>query len=122
VLGEPGLPGMAGYDSNNARVANRPAVDAKIAAIFGDLTRAALAARLRHAKIAYGFVNDLADLASHPALRRVTVETSAGPASIVAPPVIRDGAAPSLGRVPGIGEHDAIIRRDFAATSGGSHG
>jgi crotonobetainyl-CoA:carnitine CoA-transferase CaiB-like acyl-CoA transferase len=122
VLGEPDLPGTKGYESNNARVANRPAVDAKIAAIFGDIAREALAARLRRARIAYGFVNDLSDLAAHPALRRVTVETSAGPASIVAPPVIRDGAAPRLGRVPGIGEHDAIIRRDFAAETGGSHG
>ncbi len=113
VLGEPDLPSRPGFGSNNARVANRPAVDAKIARIFGDLSRDALAARLGRAQIAYGFVNDLADLAAHPALRRVEVDTPAGPASIVAPPVIRDRAAPRLGAVPGIGEHDALIRRDF---------
>ena len=118
VLGEPGLPSREGFGSNNARVANRPVVDAKVAAVFGALTRDDLAARLRQAQIAYGFVNDLADLTTHPALRRVTVETSAGPASIVAPPVIRDRTAPSLGRVPAIGEHDAEIRRDFAAPVG----
>ena len=114
VLGEPDLPRQLGFDSNNARVANRQAVDVKIAAVFGAARRDALAGRLRAAGIAYGFVNDLADLAAHPALRRVTVETSAGPASIVAPPVLRDGAAPRLGAVPAIGEHDALIRRDFA--------
>ena len=117
VLGEPDLPAQSGYGSNNARVANRPAVDAKIAAIFGALTRDELAARLRGAQIAYGFVNDLADLATHPALRRVTVETERGPAAIVAPPVIRDRRAPNLGRVPAIGEHDALVRRDFAAAA-----
>ena len=114
VLGEPDLPGRPGFESNNARVANRPAVDAKIVRVFGDLTRDALAARLGRAQIAYGFVNDLADLAGHPALRRVSVDTPAGPASIVAPPVIRDRSVPRLGAVPGIGEHDALIRRDFA--------
>lgn len=114
VLGEPALQAMPGYESNNARVANRPEVDAKIAAVFGGLTRDALAARLRVAKIAYGFVNDLADLAAHPALRRVQVETEAGLASIVAPAVIRDRKAAQLGRVPAIGEHDALIRGDFS--------
>ena len=118
VLGEPDLPRRPGFESNNARVANRPAVDAKITAIFGDLARDALADRLRRAQIAYGFVNDLADLAGHPALRRVDVDTPAGPASIVAPPVIRDRAAARLGAVPAIGEHDALIRRDFAVEAG----
>ncbi len=114
VLGEPDLPGRPGFSTNTARVANREAVDAKVADVFGGLTREALAARLREAGIAYGFVNELADLAAHPALRRVTVETAAGPASIVAPPVIRDGAAPRLGAVPSIGEHSDRIRREFA--------
>ena len=114
VLGEPDLPGRPGFSTNTARVANREAVDAKVAGVFGGLTREALAARLREAGIAYGFVNELADLAAHPALRRVTVETAAGPASIVAPPVIRDGAAPRLGAVPSIGEHSDRIRREFA--------
>ena len=98
MLDEPDLPSRPGFESNNARVANRPAVDAKIVKVFGDLPREAAAARLRQAQIAYGFVNDLADLASHPALRRVDVDTPAGPASIVAPPVIRDRSTPRLGR------------------------
>ncbi len=115
VLGEPDLATRPGFESNNARVANRPAVDAKVTRIFGDLPRDALASRLRRAQIAYGFVNDLADLAAHPALRRVGVDTPAGPASIVAPPVVRDRAAPRLGAVPDIGEHSALIRHDFAA-------
>ena len=114
-MGEPDLPKQPGYDSNNARVANRPEVDARVAQVFRRLTRDEAAERLGAARTAYGFVNGLADLAAHPALRRVPVETSAGMASIVAPPAIRNGAAPKLGKVPDIGEHDSAIRREFAA-------
>jgi crotonobetainyl-CoA:carnitine CoA-transferase CaiB-like acyl-CoA transferase len=115
VLDEPGLAKQPGYDSNNARVANRPEVDARVARSFASLTRQEVARRLDESRTAYGFVNELADLAVHPALRRVAVETPAGMASIVAPPAIRDGARAELGKVPGIGEHDAVIRADFAA-------
>ena len=114
-MAEPDLPQQPGYESNNARVANRPEVDARVAAVFRALTREAAAERLRSSRTAYGFVSDLADLASHPALRRAAVETSAGLASIIAPPAIRDGQKPRLGRVPDIGEHDRAIREEFAA-------
>ena len=114
-MAEPDLPMQSGYESNNARVANRPAVDARVAAVFRMMTRDAAAERLRAARTAYGFVSDLADLASHPALRRAAVETSAGLASIIAPPAIRNGQKPRLGRVPDIGEHDRAIRKEFAA-------
>ena len=113
VLDEPDLVRRPGYESNTARVANRPEVDGRVAATFATFTRDAVAAKLRSAGIAYGFVNEVADLVGHPALRRVTVETVAGPASIVAPPVIWDGAAPRLGPVPSIGEHTERIRREF---------
>jgi itaconate CoA-transferase len=114
-LRQPDLPSREGFESNNARVANRPEVDAVVARAFSELGRDEAAARLREAGTAFGFVNGLSDLVSHPALRRVTVETQAGPASIVAPPALRNGQAPALGRVPGIGEHSEAIRREFAA-------
>ena len=114
-MAEPDLPQQPGYESNNARVANRPEVDARVAGVFRTMTRDAAAERLRAARTAYGFVSDLADLASHPALRRAAVETSAGVASIIAPPAIRNGQKPRLGRVPDIGEHDRAIREEFAA-------
>ncbi|WP_298962127.1 CaiB/BaiF CoA-transferase family protein [uncultured Methylobacterium sp.] len=113
-LGDPDLPARPGFESNNARVANRPAVDAVVAAAFARLDRAAAADRLRAAGTAYGFVNGVSDLSTHPALRRVGVETPAGTASIVAPPALRDGQAPVLGPVPAIGEHSETIRREFA--------
>ena len=115
VLGEPDLPERAGFESNTARVANRAAVDARVGQAFAAMTREEAALRLRRARTAYGFVNGLAELAAHPALRRVTVETERGVAHIVAPPALIDGETRHLGAVPAIGEHDAAIRAEFAA-------
>lgn len=114
VLAEPDLPKKPGFQDNTARVANRPVVDARVAASVGLLTREQAAARFTAAGTAYGFVNGVAELGGHPALRRVDVGTPGGVASIIAPPAIRDGASPQLGPVPAIGEHDEAIRRDFA--------
>jgi crotonobetainyl-CoA:carnitine CoA-transferase CaiB-like acyl-CoA transferase len=112
-MGEKELATAPGFESNTVRVANRSAVDGKVAASFARVTREAAAAKLRAAQIAFGMVNELADLVHHPALRRASVETSNGTARIVAPPAIRDRTAPSLGRVPAVGEHDAAIRAEF---------
>ena len=115
VLGEPDLAIANGFGSNNARVANRAAVDLRVGAELVRLTRDAAASRLKAAGTAYGFVNALADLATHPALVRVEVETPAGPARIVAPPVLIDGQVRALGPVPDIGQHSARIREEFAS-------
>jgi crotonobetainyl-CoA:carnitine CoA-transferase CaiB-like acyl-CoA transferase len=113
VLEAPDLPKQPGYESNTARVANRAEVDARVARLFATLTRQQAAARLDAAGTAYGFVNEVADLVQHPALRRVNVATPGGMASIVAPPAIHDSAVPALGPVPAVGEHDALIRAEF---------
>ncbi len=115
VLDEPALPTRPGYETNSARVANRAEVDGRVAAAFGTMSRDEAARRLDAARTAYGFVNGLAELVNHPALRRAAVETSAGLASIIAPPAIRDGQAWHLGKVPAIGEHDRQIRAEFTA-------
>ncbi len=114
VLDEPDLAAAPGFNSNTARVANRAAVDGRVAAALGVLSRHEAAARLRAAGTAFGFVNDMAGLAAHPALRRVTVQTPGGPASVVAPPVLREGPQ-VLGAVPATGEHSDAIRAEFIA-------
>ncbi len=114
-LGEPDLPHQPGYDTNVARVANRAQVDAHIAAAFARLTRAEAASRLRAAGTAYGFVNEVADLAGHPALRRQPVVTESGTIDLVSPPVTWHDTARPFGPVPAIGEHSAAIRAEFAA-------
>jgi len=115
VLNDPALTRLPGWDNNNARVANRAEVDARIGAVLAEMTREEAAARLTRANTAYGFVNTLEALSSHPALRRASVETASGLATIIAPPILIDGEARSLGPVPSIGEHDAAIRAEFTA-------
>ncbi|WP_439599085.1 CaiB/BaiF CoA transferase family protein [Falsiroseomonas sp.] len=114
-LGEPGLATRPGWSSNNDRVANRPAVDAHVARTFATLTREAAAARLNAAGIAYGFVNGVAELANHPALRRLVVETPGGPVPVAAPAARLAGVARRYGPVPALGEHSARIRAEFPA-------
>lgn len=115
VLLAPGLPLAPGFESNTARVAHRAEVDGVVAAAFRALSRAEAETRLRAAGTAYGFVNDVAAFAAHPALRRVEVATPGGPVRLPAPPVVWDGPAVPLGAVPGIGSHSDAIRAEFAA-------
>ena len=115
-MDEPDLPSRPGYDSNVARVANRAVVDAHVAAVFARMTRDEAAQKLRASNTAFGFVNDVAGLSRHPALRRVPVATASGTAHIAAPPVIVSDSEVALGPVPAIGAHSAAIRVEFGAS------
>ncbi len=114
-LDEPDLPQREGYRANNERVAHRPMVDAHIARMFATLTREAAAAKLRRANTAYGFVNDCDGLRTHPALRRIAVETPEGPVAIGAPPARLSDGARALGPVPALGAHTDRVWAEFAA-------
>ena len=117
VLDRPELATDPRFVDNNARVAHRPALDAIIAEVFRGLPRELLIDRLDKGQIAFGAVNSVLDFANHPHLRRVAISTSSGSVAVAAPPVIRAGiGAPSLGRVPAIGEHTARLRAEFAET------
>jgi crotonobetainyl-CoA:carnitine CoA-transferase CaiB-like acyl-CoA transferase len=115
VLGEPDLAGRPGWRSNNERVANRPAVDAHVAARFAGLSRTEAAGILQAAGTAFGFVNDVAAFAGHPALRRLDVPTPQGAVRIAAPAArFSEGPRPS-GAVPRLDQHGAAIRAEFGA-------
>jgi crotonobetainyl-CoA:carnitine CoA-transferase CaiB-like acyl-CoA transferase len=115
ALERPELAGDARFRDNPARVANRPALDREIGAAFGDLTREQMIARLRRADIAYGAVNSVADLAAHPQLRRIEVETASGPVELIAPPARHRGEERDYGPVPGLDQHGAALREEFAS-------
>ncbi len=115
-LDEPDLPQREGFQTNMVRVANRPTVDAHVAAAFARMTRDQAAAKLRGANTAYGFVNDVAAFARHPALRRAVVDTPNGPVSLAAPPVLFSDGTRDLGPVPAVGQQSAAIRAEFAAS------
>jgi crotonobetainyl-CoA:carnitine CoA-transferase CaiB-like acyl-CoA transferase len=115
VLERPDIPADTRFATNEARCANREALDAVIVGVFGALDRDALVARLKQAGIAFGEVNEVSGLSAHPALRRVTVDTPTGPADIPAPPARLDGRAPALRPVPALGQHSEAIRKEFGA-------
>jgi itaconate CoA-transferase len=109
-------PGMAvdpRFNSNVQRCANRPALDAEIALVLKDLTCKEFAARLHAADVAFGSVNTVAELSTHPQLRRMVIGTPSGPASLPASPWRwRDEdivPRPS----PALGAHSAAIRKEF---------
>ena len=103
------------FRDNSARVENRPALDAEIAAVFGRLSFGDLVARLRAAGIAYGAINGVAELSRHPQLRRLDIETPAGPLQVVAPPAQVAGRETETARVPALDEQGAAIRKEFGA-------
>jgi crotonobetainyl-CoA:carnitine CoA-transferase CaiB-like acyl-CoA transferase len=114
-LETPQLADQPGFESNVNRVANRTAVNQRIAAAFAQRSGAQVIEHLRKANTAFGFVNDIAGLARHPALRRAIVETPYGPIRMAAPSakVTGSSSAPELGPVPAIGEHTEAIRAEF---------
>lgn len=102
------------FHDNVARVENRAALDAEIAAVFTKLSRDEITERLKAAKIAYGAVNSVADFAAHPQLRKMTVETPEGSLDMVAPPARVVGAKQSPRPVPALDEHGIKISTEFA--------
>ena len=113
VLGDSALAADPAFATNVARVKRRADTDARVQQVFGATDVAPLTQKLAAADIAFARVNDTADLAAHPQLRRIEVETPSGAVSYPAPPARRDGAPRSYGAVPALGEHSAAIRAEF---------
>jgi itaconate CoA-transferase len=103
LLGQPDLPSDPRFATNIARVANRVATDRLIASIFDMFDEADLRQRLIAADIAFAAVNDMAALSTHPHLRRIHVNTVAGPVALPAPGPIIVGEERIYGAVPEIG-------------------
>lgn len=113
VLLLPDLASDPRFHDNSARVANRPALNAIVEGAFGRLDRDEIVARLEKARIAYGRVSTLQDLAAHPQNRYVQVETPTGPVRMLAPGTVVDGMTTELGPVPALGAHTAEILDEF---------
>src|SRR3954466_4944722 len=73
------------FSSMDERVRTRALPDKALGDIFATLDRDQLLERLSDADIAFAEVNSMVDLARHPHLRRIEVDTPAGQASYPAP-------------------------------------
>jgi crotonobetainyl-CoA:carnitine CoA-transferase CaiB-like acyl-CoA transferase len=118
VLERPGLATDPRFETNAARVANRPALDAEIESVFAALSRDDVVRRLTEGRIAFGNVNTPADLAAHPQLRRTAVGTPGGALDMVASPIRFGGERDALGPVPALDQHGAALRREFGPATG----
>lgn len=113
VLEDKALAADPAFATNVERMKRRSETDGKVAAAFARHDVAALTAKLEQADIAFGRVSDMALLAQHAHLRRITVETPSGPVSYPAPAALRSGDARRYGKVPALGEHTARVRAEF---------
>jgi itaconate CoA-transferase len=115
VLDRPGLEKDPDYATNKARNARRDDTNAIVQKSFGAQRFAELAARLDATQIAWARVSSVADLSTHPQMRRVGFSTPNGEVSIPALAVSYAGEPARLGAVPSAGEHTAEVRREFGA-------
>jgi crotonobetainyl-CoA:carnitine CoA-transferase CaiB-like acyl-CoA transferase len=104
VLDQPQLPNDPRVANMVERVRNREFTDKTVADSFAGMTREVLLKRLSDADIAFAEVNSMADLATHPHLRRIEVDTPNGRVSYPAPAPIVVGESRNYGAVPAIGE------------------
>jgi itaconate CoA-transferase len=115
VLQKPELVKCKLYRDNSSRCANRASLDNYIKEVFGNLPHAQIIHRLTEANVAYGLLNSVKDLSKHEQLRRVQVDTPAGPIQVVAPPVYTPREEVSFGPVPSLNEHGEKIRNEFTS-------
>lgn len=113
ALGRPDIAADPRFNSNSNRVRNRKALDAEIIPVFAAMERDRAADLLRAARIAYGRISTLEDVASHPQNRYVTVDTPTGPVRMLAPGALIDGRSQALGGVPALGVDTSRLRAEF---------
>jgi itaconate CoA-transferase len=116
VLAQPDLPNDPRFSNMVERVKNRPLTDGIVGNSFASMTRDELLQRLADADIAFAEVNTMADLAQHPHLRRIEVNTPNGVVSYPAPAAIFVGEPRHYGAVPAIGEHPASTQTPSVRT------
>lgn len=112
VLGNAALACDPDFSSNVNRVARRAETDGYVANIFAKRNADEIIALLLKYDMAFGRVNDLDALATHPHLKRMKISTENGTITLPYPPAWQttSGDPP---RVPSIDEHGAAIREEF---------
>ena len=103
VLGDASLGTNEKFATVPSRLAHRDETNTKVAAVFSAHDVEPLMKTLAAADIAFARVNDSALLGKHPHLRRITVGTPSGPASIPAPAPLRANETQDLRPDPGAG-------------------
>lgn len=118
LLNRPELAHDPRFATNKARVENRSDTDSVVGEVFARLDTEELRGKLTDSRMAFGAVNDVAGLSSHPQIQRITVTHADGTIELPAPATTADwdeatiGIAPTL---PALNQHGPQIRAEFAA-------
>ena len=113
VLSRPDMVDGEDFKSNIKRVENRDALNVIMHDVFGQYPQSEMAKKLNDAGIAYGRLNSIDDLISHPQTQYITTMTSAGEVKMIAPGASFDGKHLVAERVPDLGEHSIALREEF---------
>ncbi|MEO1988980.1 MAG: CaiB/BaiF CoA-transferase family protein [Martelella sp.] len=105
LLKQPAMGQDARFAKNVDRVANRATTDEMVAGAFANLDEIEARDLMTKADVAFAAVNDMAALSAHPHLRRIIVDSEAGPVSYPAPAPIFVGHPRSYGAVPALGRN-----------------
>lgn len=114
VLGDAGIATDPRFETNIKRVTNRVELDAIMHEVFSRNTRDEMAEILSSAGIAYGRLNTVEDLLTHPETRIVTTRTSMGEMEMIAAGALVNGHLAASRDVPDLGQHSEAIRQEFA--------
>ena len=105
------------FVSNQLRVEHRQALEALVADVFYRHSREQIIEKLNAARIAFGRLSDLGDLAQHPQNRYRDVDTANGRVVMLgrgAQIVERQaGDALQAAKIPEVGEHTVSVRAEF---------
>ena len=114
VMGDIALADDPLFTTNMERLENRKELEKRVSERFGSLPLDGAMALLEQSGIAYGRLNGIPDLAEHPHLRRISVDTDAGEVHVIAPAAISNDANPGrIPNVPKIGQQSSEIREEF---------
>ncbi len=117
VLGKPDLAHDPRFATNKARVTNRVATDDAVAEVFARIDTDELRRKLTDSRMAFGTVNDVAGLSSHPQLDRITVTHPDGTVELPAPATTADwdqASAEFTPSLPTLNQHGPQLRAEFA--------
>ena len=108
VLDDQSLATDARFDGNAARTRNRAELESAIQAVFDNLTYAEAVDRLTEAQTAYGSINSVHDLITHPQLRTRPMDVHGRSVEVPATPYVMEWDDPQFPSAPGIGEHGPL--------------
>ena len=96
------------FTGNRARTQNRTVLDEAVQAVFGRLTYAEAVDRLTEAQTAYGAINSVHDLISHPQLRTREMKVGGRSVQVPASPFVTEWDDPAFRPLPAIDEHGEL--------------